>query len=106
MSNKSVVELVHRRAYVKDGGIRKPLSDNLSVEKVLGEQGILCLSDMSHEIFTVGAHFQEATKVLTTFKLSAPVGNYEKRVLKVHDEVETEGGFIGDEMDVFLNKIL
>jgi large subunit ribosomal protein L7e len=106
ITNKSVVELVHRRAFANISGGRKPLSDNLTVEEALGDKGILCLNDLSHEIFNVGPHYESASKLLCTFKLSAPVGNYEKTVLDIHDKVEEKGGFLGDEMDVFLNKIL
>ena len=106
VTNKSVVELVHRRAYANISGVRKPLSDNLVVEEVLGDKGILCLNDLTHEIFSVGPNFDVASKMLCTFKLSAPVGNYEKNVLDIHDKVEEKGGFLGDEMDTFLNKIL
>ena len=106
VTNKSVIELVHRRAYANISGGRKPLSDNLAVEEALGDKGILCLNDLSHEIFTVGPNYEAASKMLCTFKLSAPVGNYEKTVLDIHDKVEEKGGFLGDEMDTFLNKIL
>lgn len=105
--NKTVIELVHRRAYIKDKtGTRVPLSDNITVENTLGHLGILCLNDLSHEIYTVGPHFKEATGVLSTFQLSAPLGHYEKKVLKMNDEMETKGGFLGDQMEDFLNKIL
>jgi large subunit ribosomal protein L7e len=103
---KSVEELVHRRSYIVVSGNRQPLSDNITVENALGEKGILCLSDLSHEIYNMGPSFDESVKFLCTYKLSAPVGKYEKNVLKVHDEVENMGGFIGEDMDAFLNKIL
>jgi len=44
--------------------------------------------------------------MLAPFKLSAPVGAYEKKLLDVTDEVEEKGGFLADEMDAFLAKIL
>lgn len=106
VTQKSVVELVHRRAFTSVCGARLPLTDNLTVEKLLGDKGILCLNDLSHEIFTVGSNFSSAVEVLSTFKLAAPVGQYEKKVLQEHDEVEERGGFIGDEMETFLTKIL
>lgn len=106
VTTKSVVELVHRRAYIKEEGEKKPLSDNMTVEKALGEQNIICLNDLSHEIYTVGPHFDTARKFLCTFKLSAPVGHYEKKILKKNDDVESSGGFLGEDMEVFLNKIL
>jgi large subunit ribosomal protein L7e len=106
VSTKSVVELVHRRAFINAEGGKKPLSDNLTVEKALGEQNIICLNDLSHEIYTVGPHFDTARKFLCTFKLSSPVGHYEKEILKKNDDVESGGGFLGEDMEVFLNKIL
>jgi large subunit ribosomal protein L7e len=103
---KSVVELVHRRAFINSEGGKKPLSDNITVEKALGAQNIICLSDLSHEIFTVGPNFDTARKFLCTFKLSSPTGHYEKKILQKNDEVESHGGFLGEDMEAFLNKIL
>lgn len=106
VTNKTVVEMVHRRAYIVADGVRKPLSDNITVEKLLGDKDILCLNDLSHEIYNVGPNFDTALKVFCPFKLSSPVGHYEKKVLNIHDKVEERGGFLGDKMDAFLNKIL
>jgi len=106
LSKKSVEELVHRRAFTEHGGVRSPLSDNVAVEKKLGNKGILCLNDMAHEIYGIGEHFDAASGMLAPFKLSAPVGAYEKKLLDITDEVENKGGFLGDEMDKFLAKIL
>ena len=97
---------MHRRAYTEQGGVRSALSDNVSVEKKLGDKGILCLNDLSHEIFSLGAHYDACAGMLAPFKLSAPVGAYEKKLLDVTDEVEEKGGFLADEMDAFLAKIL
>ena len=106
ISNKTVIELVHRRAYIYDGETRRALSDNISVEKKLGHLDILCLNDLSQQIFNVGPHFDDAIKILATFKLSSPVGNFEKSVLKKYDEAEAHGGFLGEEMETYLSKIL
>jgi large subunit ribosomal protein L7e len=107
VTKKSVEELVHRRAFCIDkGGARVALTDNVSVEKKLGDKGILCLNDLSHEIFSIGEHYEAAVGLLAPFKLSAPVGSYEKKLLDVNDEVEDKGGFLGDGMDQFLSKIL
>lgn len=106
ITNKSVVELVHRRAFVQLEGVKKSLSDNITVENALGQHNIICLNDLSHEIYNIGPNFDVASKFLCTFQLSSPVGHYEKNVLKVNDKVEAVGGFLGDEMETFLNKIL
>eukprot|EP01038_Epipyxis_sp_PR26KG_P007763 gene7763-10548_t len=106
ISSKSVDELIHRRAYTIVDNSRKPLSDNTTVENALAEYNIICLSDLSHEIYTVGENFEVATKVLCTFNLSAPLGQYEKKVLKVREAIEEKGGFLGSDMDTLLSKIL
>jgi len=87
-------------------GEKKPLSDNVTIENVLGDKNILCLSDLSHEIFTIGSNFEAALQILCPFNLSAPVGNFEKTILQAHDKVEGKGGFLVDGMDEFLQKIL
>jgi large subunit ribosomal protein L7e len=106
ITNKSVVELVHRRAYTVLDGVRKPLSDNITVEKALGDKDILCLNDLTHEIYSVGPHFEESLKVMCPFKLACPVGHYEKKILNMNDKVEERGGFLADGMEEFINKIL
>ena len=107
VTQKMTDELLHRRAYTDLEGARRPLSDNLTIEKAFGDKGILCLKDLSHEIYSVGAHFNEALSVLKTFKLAAPVGQYEKKILNVHDEIEEKGGLLSNhEMDEFLSRIV
>jgi large subunit ribosomal protein L7e len=87
-------------------GIKKPLSDNITVENALAEKNMICLSDLSHEIFNVGDNFEDACKFLCTFNLASPVGHYEKEVLRVHDK-EEKGGFLTEErMEAFLSKII
>lgn len=106
ISKKAVDELVHRRAFTEHTGVRKPLTDNVSVEKKLGDKGVLCLNDLAHEIFSIGPNYTAAVGMLATFKLSSPVGTYEKKLLDVNDDVEDKGGFLGDDMEQFLEKIL
>jgi large subunit ribosomal protein L7e len=103
ISLKSVEELIHRRAYSNTDGVRKPLNTNLLVENILGEKNILCLNDLVHEIYNVGENFNDANEILAPFDLSAPIGNYEKKVLQVHSD---EKGFLNEKMEEFLKKIL
>ena len=108
ISKASVEELLQRRAYTNAvSGQRHVLSDNIIIEKLLGEKcNILCVSDLVHEIHQVGPHFDSAKALLCTFKLASPVGGYEKDVLDKHDQVEARGGFLGSEMEGFLHKIV
>lgn len=105
ISNNSVVELVHRRSHIMNKGRKEALTDNITVEKHLGEDGILCLNDLSHEIFNLGPQFDKCNNLLTTFELSSPLGNFDTKILKLHDAIESQAGFIGDKMEEFLNKI-
>lgn len=107
MSFKSVTDLVHRRTYASVNGARRTLSSNIEVEKALGHLGILCLNDLADEIFNVGPNFDAVAEFLMPYKLSSPVGHFEKKILNQNDEVEDKGGFLsGDGMDEFLGKIL
>ena len=102
-----VAELLHRRAFTLIDGAQKPLADNITVEKLLGDKDILCLADLSQEIYNVGNNFDAALKILCPFHLSAPVGHFEKKVLDSHDAVEEKGGFLEEiVMDKFMQKIL
>jgi large subunit ribosomal protein L7e len=105
LSNRAVIDLVHRHAYTSARGPRRPLNDNITIEKLLGAHGILCLNDLSHEIYSVGEHFHEANNLLCTFKLAEPTGSFEKKILNLHDEVEKKSGFIGEHIEDFLQKI-
>ena len=108
ISKASVEELLQRRAYTNAiSGQRHVLSDNIVIEKLLGEKcNILCVSDLVHEIYQVGTHFEDAKALLCTFKLASPVGGFEKDLLAVHDKVEERGGYLGSEMEGFLHKIV
>ena len=107
VTQKMTDELIHRRAYTDLEGAHRPLADNRIIERVLGDRGILCLNDLSHEIYSVGEHFDAALSVLKSFKLAAPVGQYEKKILNTHDDIEEKGGFLSNlEMDEFLRRIV
>ncbi|KAJ3679239.1 hypothetical protein LUZ60_017250 [Juncus effusus] len=76
---KSVRELIYKRGYGKLNKQRIPLSDNSVIEQGLGQQGIVCIEDLVHEIMTVGPHFKEANNFLWPFKLKAPLGGMKKK---------------------------
>jgi large subunit ribosomal protein L7e len=104
ISLKLVEELVHRRAFIfNEEGNKVPLSDNLVVEAALGKYNILCLSDLSHEIYTLGPHFMQAVRFLAPFALSSPIGGFEKKTLHIAADHRR---FLGDDMEAFLEKIL
>ncbi len=106
LSSKSVDGLLHRKACIRSGGKINPLNDNITVEELLGDKGILCINYLSHEIYSVGSNFDSAVDILAPFHLSAPVSHFEKKILNVHDEVESKAGFLGEKMDSFLEKLI
>ena len=82
---KTVRELVYKRGYGKLNKQRIAITDNAVVETGLGKEGIVCVEDLVHEIFTVGPKFKEANNFLWTFKLKAPLGGLERKLKGYHD---------------------
>merc|ERR1712127_938761 len=101
---KSVRELIYKRGFGKINKQRLPLNDNAVVEKGLGKQGILCMEDLVHEIYTVGPHFKEANNFLWPFKLRPAKGGQPKK-----RKGFCEGGQAGnreDKMNLLIQNML
>jgi len=77
---KTTRELLYKRGYAKLNKQRIAISDNAVVETELGKHSIVCVEDLVHEIYTVGAHFKEANNFLWPFKLSSPLGGFDKKL--------------------------
>jgi len=77
---KTTRELLYKRGYAKLNKQRIAISDNAVVETELGKHSIVCVEDLVHEIFTVGPHFKEANNFLWPFKLSSPLGGFDKKL--------------------------
>jgi len=69
---KTVRELIYKRGFTKIDRQRIHISSNKLVEEQLGRNGIICVEDLIHEIYTVGSNFKWANRFLWPFKLSAP----------------------------------
>ncbi|XP_020512633.1 60S ribosomal protein L7-like 1 [Labrus bergylta] len=67
---KSVRELILKRGQTRVGRRRVPLTDNTFIEQHMGKQGIICLEDLIHEIYSVGKGFRVANNFLLPFRLS------------------------------------
>jgi large subunit ribosomal protein L7e len=76
---KSVRELIYKRGFLKVEGKRTPITSNDLVESNLGRHGMICVEDMIHEIFTVGANFKYVSNTLWPFKLNTPNGGWRKK---------------------------
>jgi large subunit ribosomal protein L7e len=77
---KTVRELIYKRGFAsvvsRGQKQRIPISDNSVIEATLGPLGIICVEDLIHEIYTVGANFKQANNFLWPFKLSNPNGGH------------------------------
>lgn len=98
---KSVKELVYKRGFAKVDKQRIPITDNAVIENVLGAQGIICIEDIIHEVFTVGPNFKQVNNFLWPFKLSNPTGGYKGKKLSHF----IEGGESGNRED-YINKLI
>ena len=98
---KSVKDLIYKRGYAKLSGQRIPLSSNSVVSAALGEKGIVCVEDMVHEIFTVGAAFKEVSNTLWPFKLASPKHGFRGTKLNHFNE----GGACGQQ-GPYINRLI
>jgi len=97
---KSVRELLYKRGFGKIHSQRMPLSSNKQIENALGRKGIICMEDLVHEIFTVGANFTRANNFVWPFKLRSPTGGFRK--ITTHF---VEGGDAGNREEK-INKLI
>jgi len=97
---KTVKELVYKRGYAKITKQRIPITDNKLIEQHLGHKGVICIEDIVHEIFTVGASFKAVTNFLWPFKLNTPTGGWRHKLTHF-----VEGGDYGNRED-FINALV
>mmetsp|Transcript_35596 Transcript_35596/g.48666 ORF Transcript_35596/g.48666 Transcript_35596/m.48666 type:complete len:241 (+) Transcript_35596:69-791(+) len=88
---KAVRELIYKRGFVNVEKQRKPITDNVMIEKALGKYGIICVEDLIYQLATCGDKFKFVNKFLMPFKLSSPNGGFSKKF--VHFQ---EGGDSGN----------
>jgi 60S ribosomal protein uL30 len=61
---KTVRELVYKRGFGSINKQRIPLTDNKIIADTLGKEGLTCMEDLIHEIYTVGPKFRQANRFL------------------------------------------
>lgn len=98
---KSIRELIYKRGFASVRHQRLPLSANAVIAQHLGKINIICIEDIIHEIYTVGAHFKEVNNFLYPFKLSCPLGGF-TRFKKTHF---AEGGDHGNREE-YINRLI
>lgn len=107
-SKAMISDLIHRRGHGKnDDGKRIPLSDNIVIEKELGEKtdgDVICVEDVVEELHNVGSNFKHVAQFIWPFQLASVRSKFQKTKLNFKD-----GGDYGDrgeEMDDFIRQIL
>lgn len=104
-SRGMVEDLIKRRGHGKVEGKRVPLSDNTIIEEALGaDTGMICVEDMVHELYEVGASFAKANAFLWPFRLAAPKSKFQKQKLNEKDKREDYGDK-GQEMDEYIKQM-
>lgn len=102
-----ISDLILRRGHGKIDGKRVPLSDNVVIEKELGEKTngeIICVQDMVEELCNVGEQFARVNKFLWPFQLASVKSKFQKEKLNYKD-----GGDYGDRgeaMDDYIRQVL
>ncbi|KAK2868617.1 hypothetical protein Q7C36_000488 [Tachysurus vachellii] len=82
---KSVRELIYKRGFGKIRKQRIPLTDNSLIEKNLGTNGIICMEDLIHTIYTVGRNFKAANNFMRCREPRGPdQQTYQEDELKVY----------------------
>lgn len=89
-SFKAVFNLVHKKALFRDPDAengKTALSDNVLIEKHLGDLGVLCTEDLAHVVHNCTKHFGEVTGRLWPVH----TGDAKKARGMVHDKKFTYG---------------
>ena len=107
-----VRELLNRRGHVKvageEGGKteRVPLSDNVIVERVLGDLGMICVEDIAAELLKPTAAFVKVGNFLWPFRLTSENSRFETEKLGGRTGKKGEYGDVGEEIGVFVRRML
>jgi len=102
---KMVCNLIHKRAAFRDPEQpkeRTALSDNVIIEKHLGDLGCLCTEDLAHAIHTRSQQFDKVTERLWPFQLD----DAKKETGKLVNERHYTEGNIAENINDKLAKLL
>ena len=94
----TVKKLLLKRGYAKINGQRVPLTNNHIIASRLSNKGVCCMSELIHEIATVGPNFTACNRFLYPMHLNNPLGG--KRAIGNHF---VEGGDCGNRKGLINN---
>lgn len=102
----SVRDLIFKYGFIKHMGRKTSISSNTVIEEIFGQSsGIICVEDIVHEVFTVGANFDKVTKAMYPFLLPNPKDGW---IGKKGLTFEKGGvaGYRGNDLNEMLKNIL
>jgi len=106
VAKSTVTDLLTRRGFLKLNTERVPLTDNIMIEKALGDScGIICVEDVVQEICHPSTNFGLVNKFIWPFQLSAPTTRFEKDILNYKGK-KGDYGDKGEFIDALLRKML
>merc|ERR1711998_366394 len=97
-ATKQMLNLVD--PYIAYGYPNLKTCKELIYKRGFGKQGIICMEDLVHEIYTVGPNFKKASNFLWPFKLNSPTGGFSRKVNHF-----CEGGDYGNR-EVKINELI
>eukprot|EP01129_Flabellula_baltica_P014923 TRINITY_DN730_c0_g1_i1.p1 TRINITY_DN730_c0_g1~~TRINITY_DN730_c0_g1_i1.p1 ORF type:complete len:238 (-),score=53.67 TRINITY_DN730_c0_g1_i1:81-794(-) len=99
-----VRKLVYKRGFVRINGQRIPLVDNEQIRTHFHREGLVCVEDLIHQIYTCGEHFKKVNKFFWTFNLNSPKGGFTYKLRHF-----VEGGDYGnrqEKISALVNRML
>lgn len=81
--------------------------NNAIVEEKLGEEGLICIEDLIHEIYNLGENFKAVVNILKPFKLEAPVHGWGplNKLKRIELRTEAEGNKLSNSGSSGLNEV-
>lgn len=101
----TVRDLIFKYGFIKYKGKKTAISSNTQIEETFGENGIICVEDVVHEVYTVGPNFDKITRAIYPFMLPNPKDGW---IGKKGLGFQKGGvaGFRGDQLNELLKTIL
>ena len=101
----TVRDLIFKYGFIKYNGKKTAISSNTQIEEIFGSSGIICVEDIVHEIFTLGASFDKVTKAIYPFVLPNPKDGW---IGRKGQSFQKGGiaGYRGDQLNELLKTIL
>ena len=104
-SKKTVNDLIRKRGFLRTKENKKaPITDNVMIEELMGDHGVICIEDLIESIYKPGENFIEVQKHFWPLQLAAQREATEeqvehdaaKKMVKKNQAKVAKGGLIGN----------